>query len=171
MLRRCVLLDPAYAPAFRVLARIATGPATGELLRHVIHLQPRNPDALAEYAYWLYKNGELLNEISSELRQAARRTFKLPLIGVATYNVDESGVNSQSKATRNSHSRNLHLRQTCLVSSRQMATLAPVLLQRYGNFPVAQTVAYRRAQDPEVARTIVQGASVYHQVRAFTTFS
>jgi hypothetical protein len=66
MLRKCVLLDPAYAPAFRVLARIASGPATGELLRHVIHLQPRNPDALAEYAYWLYKNGELLNEISSE---------------------------------------------------------------------------------------------------------
>ncbi|XP_018311479.1 transmembrane and TPR repeat-containing protein 1 [Mycetomoellerius zeteki] len=60
MLRRCVSLDPAYAPAFRVLARIATGPATGELLRHVIHLQPRNPDALAEYAYWLYKNGKWL---------------------------------------------------------------------------------------------------------------
>lgn len=58
MLKRCVSLDPAYAPAFIVLARIATGPAAGELLRHVIHLQPRNPDVLAEYAHWLYENGE-----------------------------------------------------------------------------------------------------------------
>jgi Tfp pilus assembly protein PilF len=71
MLRRCVSLDPAYAPAFRVLARIATGPATGELLRHVIHLQPRNPDALAEYAYWLYKNGESPNKELWDLQIAA----------------------------------------------------------------------------------------------------
>jgi len=66
-----VSLDPAYAPAFRVLARIATGPATGELLRHVIHLQPRNPDALAEYAYWLYKNGESPNKELWDLQIAA----------------------------------------------------------------------------------------------------
>lgn len=78
MLKRCVSLDPAYAPAFRVLARIATGPATGELLRHVIHLQPRNPDALTEYAYWLYKNGELLNGISLKCSKTWK-TYKSPI--------------------------------------------------------------------------------------------
>ena len=55
MLQKCVSLDPAYTPAYLVLARLATGPAAGVLLRHVVRLQPRSPDHLAEYASWLYQ--------------------------------------------------------------------------------------------------------------------
>lgn len=58
MLQKCVALDPAYTPAYLVLARLATGQATGVLLRHVVRLQPRSPDHLAEYASWLYQNGK-----------------------------------------------------------------------------------------------------------------
>lgn len=61
MLQTCVALDPAYTPAYLVLARLADGHATGVLLRHVVRLQPRSPDHLAEYASWLYQNGEFTN--------------------------------------------------------------------------------------------------------------
>lgn len=57
MLQKCVSLDPAYTPAYLVLARLSTGPATGTLLRHVVQLQPKNPDHHAEYASWLYQEG------------------------------------------------------------------------------------------------------------------
>lgn len=60
MLQKCVALDPEYIPAYLLLARLATGPATGALLRHVVQLQPRSPDHLAEYASWLYQNGKKL---------------------------------------------------------------------------------------------------------------
>ncbi|XP_076301294.1 protein O-mannosyl-transferase TMTC1-like isoform X2 [Lasioglossum baleicum] len=60
MLQKCVSLDPAYTPAYLVLARLATGPAVGVLLRHVVRLQPHSPDHLAEYAFWLYQNGKWL---------------------------------------------------------------------------------------------------------------
>nr|XP_033192093.1 protein O-mannosyl-transferase TMTC1-like isoform X3 [Bombus vancouverensis nearcticus] len=56
MLQKCVSLDPAYTPAYLVLARLATGPTAGVLLRHVVRLQPKSPDHLAEYASWLYQN-------------------------------------------------------------------------------------------------------------------
>lgn len=58
MLQKCVSLDPAYTPAYLVLARLATGPTAGALLRHVVRLQPRSPDHLTEYASWLYQNGK-----------------------------------------------------------------------------------------------------------------
>ena len=58
MLQKCVSLDPSYTPAYLVLARLASGPATGVLLRHVVRLQPKSPDHLAEYASWLYQNGK-----------------------------------------------------------------------------------------------------------------
>ncbi|XP_015513359.1 protein O-mannosyl-transferase TMTC1 [Neodiprion lecontei] len=60
MLQRCVSLDPAYTPAYLVLARLATGQTAGALLRHVVRLQPRSPDHLAEYAAWLNSNGKWL---------------------------------------------------------------------------------------------------------------
>lgn len=58
MLQKCVSLDPAYTPAYLVLAKMANGPTTGALLRHIVHLQPKNPDYLAEYASWLHQNGK-----------------------------------------------------------------------------------------------------------------
>jgi hypothetical protein len=58
MLQKCVALDPAYTPAYLVLARMASGSTTGSLLRHVVRLQPKSPDYVAEYAAWLYQNGK-----------------------------------------------------------------------------------------------------------------
>ena len=60
MLQKCIAIDPTYAPAYLVLARMTSGPATGALLRHVVRLQPKNPDHLAEYALWLSQNGNNL---------------------------------------------------------------------------------------------------------------
>ncbi|XP_066592261.1 protein O-mannosyl-transferase TMTC1-like isoform X1 [Prorops nasuta] len=68
MLQKCVSLDPAYTPAYLVLARLATGPATGALLRHVVRLQPRSPDHLAEYASWLHQNGKWLPSLNYYLK-------------------------------------------------------------------------------------------------------
>ncbi|XP_043267113.1 protein O-mannosyl-transferase TMTC1-like [Venturia canescens] len=68
MLQKCVALDPAYTPAYLVLARLATGQATGVLLRHVVRLQPRSPDHLAEYASWLHQNGKWLLSLKYYLR-------------------------------------------------------------------------------------------------------
>ncbi|OAD62507.1 Transmembrane and TPR repeat-containing protein 1 [Eufriesea mexicana] len=68
MLQKCVSLDPAYAPAYVVLARLATGPTAGVLLRHVVRLQPRSPDHLAEYASWLYQNGKWLPSLKYYLK-------------------------------------------------------------------------------------------------------
>lgn len=45
-----------------------------------------------------------------------------------------------------------------------MAAFAALLLQSHGDFPVAQTVAYWYAQDPEAARSVVPGAPAHHQV-------
>ncbi|XP_076380772.1 protein O-mannosyl-transferase TMTC1 [Megalopta genalis] len=68
MLQKCVSLDPAYTPAYLVLARLATGPAAGVLLRHVVRLQPQSPDHLAEYASWLYQNGKWLPSLKYYLK-------------------------------------------------------------------------------------------------------
>ncbi|XP_076748886.1 protein O-mannosyl-transferase TMTC1 isoform X2 [Xylocopa sonorina] len=68
MLQKCVSLDPAYTPAYLVLARLATGPTAGVLLRHVVRLQPRSPDHLAEYASWLYQNGKWLPSLKYYLK-------------------------------------------------------------------------------------------------------
>ncbi|XP_029040158.2 protein O-mannosyl-transferase TMTC1-like isoform X2 [Osmia bicornis bicornis] len=68
MLQKCVSLDPAYTPAYLVLARLATGPAAGVLLRHVVRLQPRSPDHLAEYASWLHQNGKWLPSLKYYLK-------------------------------------------------------------------------------------------------------
>lgn len=146
MLRRCVSLDPDYAPAFVILARIASGPATGELLRHVIHLRPRNPDALAEYAYWLYENGESLNEISSEQQMEdlksplSKREREREREVEAVLSVVESRTSPLLLSTiRGSHAAlSLYSWQNfALVFFRQMAPLAPVLLQCDGDLSVA----------------------------------
>ncbi|XP_031836634.1 protein O-mannosyl-transferase TMTC1 isoform X1 [Nomia melanderi] len=68
MLQKCVSLDPAYTPAYLVLARLATGPTAGVLLRHVVRLQPQSPDHLAEYASWLYQNGKWLPSLKYYLK-------------------------------------------------------------------------------------------------------
>lgn len=68
MLQKCVSLDPAYTPAYLVLARLATGPTAGALLRHVVRLQPRSPDHLTEYASWLYQNGKWLPSLKYYLK-------------------------------------------------------------------------------------------------------
>ncbi|KAF3428232.1 hypothetical protein E2986_11745 [Frieseomelitta varia] len=68
MLQKCVSLDPAYTPAYLVLARLATGPTAGVLLRHVVRLQPKSADHLAEYASWLYQNGKWLPSLKYYLK-------------------------------------------------------------------------------------------------------
>ncbi|OXU29367.1 hypothetical protein TSAR_006584 [Trichomalopsis sarcophagae] len=68
MLQKCVSLDPAYTPAYLVLARMTSGPTTGALLRHVVRLQPKSPDHLAEYASWLHQNGKWLPALKYYLR-------------------------------------------------------------------------------------------------------
>ncbi|CAB0037491.1 unnamed protein product, partial [Trichogramma brassicae] len=68
MLQKCVALDPAYTPAYLVLARMTSGSATGALLRHVVRLQPKSPDYLAEYASWLHQNGKWLQALKYYLK-------------------------------------------------------------------------------------------------------
>ncbi|KAL7307439.1 hypothetical protein TKK_0000618 [Trichogramma kaykai] len=68
MLQKCVALDPAYTPAYLVLARMTSGSATGALLRHVVRLQPKSPDHLAEYASWLHQNGKWLQALMYYLK-------------------------------------------------------------------------------------------------------
>ncbi|XP_011501545.1 PREDICTED: uncharacterized protein LOC105365148 [Ceratosolen solmsi marchali] len=68
MLQKCVTLDPAYTPAYLVLARMASGATTGSLLKHVVRLQPKSPDYVAEYATWLYQNGKWLPALKYYLR-------------------------------------------------------------------------------------------------------
>ncbi|XP_046394528.1 protein O-mannosyl-transferase TMTC1-like [Ischnura elegans] len=78
MLRRCILLDASYVPAYLLLAKLYSGleggggmeagemplaggglgaerrrAVVGNLLRHITLLVPRDPDSLAEYASWL----------------------------------------------------------------------------------------------------------------------
>lgn len=67
MLQKCVSLDPAYTPAYLVLARMTSGSTTGALLRHVVRLQPKSPDHLAEYATWLHQNGDIFSSQSCSL--------------------------------------------------------------------------------------------------------
>lgn len=50
---------------------------------------------------------------------------------------------------------------------REMAAVAATLLESPGDLSVAQAVAYRHAQDSEVARPVVQGAPTHHQVSNF----
>ncbi|KAI4484938.1 hypothetical protein M0802_012934 [Mischocyttarus mexicanus] len=81
---KCVSLDPAYIPAYLVLARLASGPATGVLLRHVVRLQPRSPDHLAEYATWLYQNGKWLPSLKYYLKgMEVSPSHRSSLVGTA----------------------------------------------------------------------------------------
>ncbi|XP_058804494.1 protein O-mannosyl-transferase TMTC1-like isoform X2 [Phymastichus coffea] len=84
MLRKCVQLDPAYTPAYLVLARMTSGPSAGSLLRHVVTLQPRNSDFLAEYANWLYQNGKWLPALKYYLEgMSLSPTHRSSLLGAA----------------------------------------------------------------------------------------
>ncbi|KAK2576539.1 hypothetical protein KPH14_005861 [Odynerus spinipes] len=84
MLQKCVSLDPAYIPAYLVLARLASGSATGVLLRHVVRLQPRSPDHLAEYATWLYQNGKWLPSLKYYLKgMEVSPSHRSSLVGTA----------------------------------------------------------------------------------------
>ncbi|XP_025602566.1 protein O-mannosyl-transferase TMTC1-like isoform X2 [Athalia rosae] len=84
MLQRCVFLDPAYTPAYLVLARLATGPTAGALLRHVVRLQPRSPDHLAEYANWLNASGKWLTALRYFLKgMEVSNCHRASLLGTA----------------------------------------------------------------------------------------
>nr|CAD7571915.1 unnamed protein product [Timema californicum] len=62
MLERCIRLDPAYTPAYLLLARLYSNrgvhEAVGQLLRHVATLEPESSDHMAEYATWLRDKGK-----------------------------------------------------------------------------------------------------------------
>ncbi|XP_014210531.1 transmembrane and TPR repeat-containing protein 1-like isoform X2 [Copidosoma floridanum] len=84
MLQKCVSLDPAYTPAYLVLARMASGSTTGALLRHVVRLQPKSPDYLAEYAAWLHQNGKWLAALKYYLKGVALSpVHRASLLGTA----------------------------------------------------------------------------------------
>nr|CAD7392363.1 unnamed protein product [Timema cristinae] len=75
MLERCIRLDPAYTPAYLLLARLYSNrgvhEAVGQLLRHVATLEPESSDHMAEYATWLRDKGigkVGLEEVNPHLR-------------------------------------------------------------------------------------------------------
>ena len=61
MLERCITIDNTYTPAYLLMAKLHTiagnKKKVEQLLRHVIKMHPKNPDHLAEYAGWLYDQG------------------------------------------------------------------------------------------------------------------
>nr|CAD7199727.1 unnamed protein product [Timema douglasi] len=88
MLERCIRLDPAYTPAYLLLARLYSNrgvhEAVGQLLRHVATLEPESSDHMAEYATWLRDKGrswEALNYFYKAL--AFSSTHQISLLGAA----------------------------------------------------------------------------------------
>lgn len=56
MFERCILLDSSFAPAYLELIKLRSGTVAGRLLREVIRMNPREPDRLSLYGFWLLDN-------------------------------------------------------------------------------------------------------------------
>ncbi|KAK6625673.1 hypothetical protein RUM43_005972 [Polyplax serrata] len=77
MLESCIKIDTSYTPAYLLMAKLhdvdGRKKMVGQLLRQVVQLHPENPDHLAEYAGWLYDQGNGLKLISLKYYQRALR--------------------------------------------------------------------------------------------------
>lgn len=80
MLERCVAIDSSYTPAYLLMAKLhaldGRKKMVGQLLRHVVEMHPKNPDHLAEYAGWLYDQGEK-NQFRAKVIRTIFRQMKI----------------------------------------------------------------------------------------------
>lgn len=83
MLESCIKIDTSYTPAYLLMAKLhdvdGRKKMVGQLLRQVVQLHPENPDHLAEYAGWLYDqgNGRILTENNRSRNWFGKLNFDL----------------------------------------------------------------------------------------------